>query len=732
MFANLGRVLAIYASAAFAVLQVVDIFLDRLDLPDWFFSGVVTLLVIGLPIVVMTSIVQSRDFKSKLIEQNFTWKRAIAGGVLAFAVLTLSGAGYAVSRHYGVGPGASLVSTGTLSNEDRLIIAEFDGPPEDPALATMFSEAVRMSLARSDKVKPVTTDEVREELGRMKLAKTTTLTRDVAKEVAVRFGAKAIVNGRLTRVGDSYIAELSLVSVANGEPMTAFRETAKSADKLIETIDNLSRNVRKRIGDSLNKVRADPPLAKATTSSLDALKKYTLGVRASAAEGDFDKSIRLYDEAIALDSTFASAYLAASISLTNRNDPISVTRKYLREGYPYIGRLTAAERLKYDSFYVWTVNGDVAKAIELRWRMFEDGDSTNATLANNAGHAYLMDGQFAEGARLLRIAVARSMRARNPIYQPFSNLSETELELGNANAADSAAELLNKYMPNHPRYARVKSVIAVNREQYDSALFWSRKLAAASQFALRSEGQYRVAMVQLLKGRVTEGIRTLRENVITEAERKQPATVLLARAHLAQALAVSGQRDEARAELQSALSAIPLSSIEPVDRPYDALQCAWELIGDKANVQALATDMTRGWDLMISRADSVPVAARAALAAGDAKHALVVTSDISHMKTSAHVQVVRGRAFEMLSQNDSAIARYESYVGRTSNSRMDHAPFYLGDTYERLGGLYEKKGDIANARKYYAKLVDLWGNGEGEMRQRSRLAADRLALLAER
>src|SRR5207253_11123614 len=176
---------------------------------------------------------------------------------------------------------------------------------------------------------------------------------------------------------------------------------------------------------------------------------------------------------------------------------------------------------------------------ELRRELFEDGDSTSIGLPNSVGNSYRNDGQYDKSAQYLRIAVQRAMRSRSPVYYPFSNLTEVELELGDANAAVKAAEQLNKYFPGHPRYARVKAVIALNREQYDSALYWSRKLAAFQQFAFRSEGQYKVGMVQLMRGHVTAGLKALRDNASTEAERNQPATVLDARIHVAEALAIS-------------------------------------------------------------------------------------------------------------------------------------------------------------------------------------------------
>jgi len=51
-------VLGIYAVASWAVLQVVDTLGGALNLPDWFPSFALALLIVGLPVVLATAFVQ--------------------------------------------------------------------------------------------------------------------------------------------------------------------------------------------------------------------------------------------------------------------------------------------------------------------------------------------------------------------------------------------------------------------------------------------------------------------------------------------------------------------------------------------------------------------------------------------------------------------------------------------------------------------------------------------------
>jgi len=57
---SLWQVLALYAGASWVVLQVVDVVKDNMGLPDWVFPFALILLLIGLPIIVATAMVQGR------------------------------------------------------------------------------------------------------------------------------------------------------------------------------------------------------------------------------------------------------------------------------------------------------------------------------------------------------------------------------------------------------------------------------------------------------------------------------------------------------------------------------------------------------------------------------------------------------------------------------------------------------------------------------------------------
>lgn len=124
---SLWQVLVVYVAGSWAVLAVVDTLAGALGLPDWAPRLALFLLVIGLPMVLATAIVQegvgpgreppgddgpgqagdghvehdSTDaaeppLARRLPHRIFTWRNAISGGVLAFALFGMVAAVYLV------------------------------------------------------------------------------------------------------------------------------------------------------------------------------------------------------------------------------------------------------------------------------------------------------------------------------------------------------------------------------------------------------------------------------------------------------------------------------------------------------------------------------------------------------------------------------------------------------------------------------------------------------------
>ena len=152
---------------------------------------------------------------------------------------------------------------------------------------------MRAAMSQSRAVQVLSPSDVAGTLGLMQRPTNTPLDPAVSREVATRSGAKAILGGRLARAGSGYLVSLDLTSVAQGTPLASFQGTADGVKDLLGVVDELTRKLRSKMGESLKQVQNSIPLAQATTSNLEALRKFTEATRANDIDGDYDRQSRL-------------------------------------------------------------------------------------------------------------------------------------------------------------------------------------------------------------------------------------------------------------------------------------------------------------------------------------------------------------------------------------------------------------------------------------------------------
>jgi len=79
---------------------------------------------------------------------------------------------------------------------------------------------------------------------------------------------------------------------------------------------------------------------------------------------------------------------------------------------------------------------------------------------------------------------------------------------------------------------------------------------------------------------------------------------------------------------------------------------------------------------------------------------------------------------------DSAIAYYRRFLETPSRYRYDTDPGSRARVLERLGKLYEERGELAEAAGSYRELTRLWKDADPELQPRVAAAEARLSALA--
>jgi tetratricopeptide (TPR) repeat protein len=741
---NLTRVLVVYLGGSYAVLEISDIFVGQLGLPDWVFPGVITLLLLGLPIVVATALVQKRkpghrqpqaeteDGWAAVSAQPatetpsgvtnggpwLTWRRAILGFVSAFALWGIVVAGYMAMRALGVGPVGSLVAAGVLDARERLIIADFENNSSD--LGRAATEAFRIDFTQSPIVTVVDPASVDQVLIRMQRDPQQPLDLELAREVAIREGIKAVVAGDITPVGSGFVMAARLISAPDGQVLAAYRESAGDSTAIIGAIDQLSKKLRERIGESLKSIRANEALDRVTTPSLEALRKYSQAVHV-IEQGDDERGMALLEEAVASDSVFAMAWRKLGVVLGNMGRNPARQVEALTKAYENRERLTDRERyLTLGSYYAF-VTGEEEKATAA-YQSLLDIYPNDTWALNNLAIQYLAARSYARSDSLFRRAIQVDS-ASGALY--YGNAISTSVALGNFSGAESILQRLSERFPDHPTAAVTAAALASSRFNFES----SREQLLALRQAQGGSGLWKLntsfmlAQLAEVQGRLGEAEDLIAE-VMDMAEKTGELGLYLngaLRVALYDAM-LRGDKQGAVSRVASALERHPLSSIDPLERPYDLLAVFFALVDEPRRARRYLTESEATIDSAFRQRakDGIDVAKGViALAENRPVDAVRELRLADRGPCPICILPLLGQAYDAAGQTDSVISIYERYIETPWLYRTGETDWYaLAGIYERLGGLYELRGDSDKALYYYGQFVRLWSEADKELQPR--------------
>ncbi|MDX1396533.1 MAG: tetratricopeptide repeat protein [Gemmatimonadota bacterium] len=744
---SIWQVLGLYVAGSWVVLQVADVFVQQLFLPGWVFRGALVLLAIGLPILLATSFLQGSRTHARLGDVGeedrdagasdagpnsvltglFTWRRALSAGVAAFALLGLGTGGYLASRAFGIGPAATLVDVGLIESQGRVLVADFDSPTGDSALAHLASEALRIDLSQSSVVRVADPLQIAEALGRTGRPRDAVLDVDLATELAVREGIEAVVAGEVSVVGGRPIITAELVSAGDGAVLVTRRETAGREDEFVEAIDRLSAALRERIGDQVGSIRADPPLERATTSSLEALRLFTQATRMIDFEARNEQAIPLLEEAVRVDTSFALAWRKLARAQENIGYPLRIRLPAYTRAFELRDRLTTRERLLAEATYHDGVTRDWEQALVAYEAMLElDPDDYYAL--NNGSQHLLRLGQPARAEEWASRAIAVEPRNRFS----YQALAAAQVRQGKFDEAARTFEAMATVLPDVPNFEILGAQLAYARGDYDEAERRLRefrdadpsiptghtwlerlarlrgRLAEAERYATDSRA------AQEARGAVRYPIGTLAVRLanLDAVVRQDPAAAARrldraigqepVRLHepgqsffsLVRLYGAAGRSEEARTYLEATIDNTPPDRLNETAVMEAEVRILW---GEGRNDEAL--DLAR-------RAEGVPCVDLCWLTA---------------------------RSYFRAGQADSAISYMERAVTMPWLGGEGEDAWYRPLFYERLGRLHDDRGDLEKAAEYYARFAELWAGADEELQPRVRAVQTRLEeILAER
>jgi len=761
---SLWQVLGIYLAASWMALQVVETLADSVGLPQWFPPVAFGLLVIGLPVVLATAFVQEgmgsdgskagaspaepvedasaragpgaevspsasadrRVFMTPGAEPPsrnglFTWRNALLGGVGAFALLGVATLAYMAMRTLGIGPAGTLVAKGMIEEGERVVLADFDNATPDSLLGEVVTEAFRVDLAQSPVVSLAEPSYVAEVLARMERPSDTRLDLELAREMAIREGIRAVIAGDVGTAGGAYVLSARVLVPDTGEELASLRETARDSSEIVSAIDALSEQLRERLGESLRSLRGGEPLDRVTTGSLEALRKYSQGMSA-IWRGDGDRGNALIEEAIEIDSTFAMAWRRLATRTSGERQIEAATRAYeLRN------RLTDRERYHTIGLYHFYVDHDFERSATA-YRTLLDTHPDDGLALNNLSVSYLWLGD-------LDRALDAATRARDAGYtgtDPYYRTIRWNYRLSRYDEGRAALSRLAADRPTHPVAAREEWAVALLDGDLEGARAAAARLRDHELTGWSNAGLLYLALTELGRGRIATGQEYLGSTRgLSDFDRAFGDAWNLD-------LYVRDDTIGARRRIDAVLPRTDVDELSLLDR-WDLVRLQARL-GRPAAARSLLSGIEAGLDSLEQYFPWIPRTriARAEILTAEGRHAEAI-EELRESERDAAICSInfcntdeKARAWDRAGVRDSAIAYYERYVAPERYGRVFNIA-HVPPTYRRLAELYDEAGDLDNAVKYYAMFVEVWADADEELQPRVQAAQRRLEeILAQR
>ena len=295
------RVAGVYVLVGWLVLQVGDVVVEPLRLPEWTMTLLIVLVALGLPVALVLAWVF--DLTSEGLERtddvepgttSFSEPRWVAMALVFLVVV--SGAWYLVGRERGRGPEIAL-------DDGTIAVMPFRTAGAASELAYLregMLDLMATKLTGEGGPRAVDPRTLMSAWRATVDAETTDLPPEEARALARRLGAGRVLLGEVVSAPGRVVLSASILDTETGRASGPVSVEGRS-DSVTALVDELAAGLL-----SVEAGENERRLAQLTSTSLPALRAYLQG-QAASRRGRYREARRHYETALELDPTFALA-----------------------------------------------------------------------------------------------------------------------------------------------------------------------------------------------------------------------------------------------------------------------------------------------------------------------------------------------------------------------------------------------------------------------------------------
>ena len=592
-----------------------------------------------------------------------------------------------------------------LTEKDTVVLADFVNTTGDPVFDGTLKQALAVQLEQSPYLNLLRESRIHDALRFMGRPPDARLSNDVAREICMREGARAMLTGSIASLGTHYVITLSALNAQTGDVLAREENEAESKEQVLKSLDQAASSLRGKLGESIGSVQKfATPLEQATTSSLEALQAFSLG-QAAHQRLDDDKAVPHLKRAIELDPNFAMAHATLGVAYSNLTQG-ELANTFITKAFDLKERASERERLYISSHYYDIVTRETEKAIEIyeQWVQTYPRDTPPR---DNLALRYSAIGQEEKALA----SSSEAMRLDPKDVYAFQNVADAYERLNRFDEARAVAEqAVAQNMGRSAHFtlldlALIRGDEAAQRRELELAI---GKPDEPILLMIHANAQCAMGKLQPARAAFAQS-----ESVSQRLGYKEFSGIILARQ--ASCEAELGNIKESRQKISDALD---LSQ----DRDTRAIvMTVLPRTGDTTRSQKISGDLIRQYptDTLLNKV-FVPVAQAASDLQRNQPAQAVARLEIatpyelgSGPGTSGYwVNYIRGEALLASKQGAKAAAEYQRILDHRGIDPLDvtYNLSHLG-----LGRAYALQGNTAAAKSAYQDFFAAWKDADPDL-----------------
>jgi tetratricopeptide (TPR) repeat protein len=374
------------------------------------------------------------------------WKFATAAGLVAMIVI-----GIGVFFLYSHRPPA-------LTAKDTIVLADFDNKTGDPVFDGTLRQGMAVQLEQSPFLSLISDERIRQTLRLMGRPADSQLTPELAREICERTGSAAVLEGSIATLGSQYVLGLRTKNCRTGDTLDDEQAQSTRKEDVLNALSQIASKFRSRVGESLSSVeKHSTPLAEATTTSLEALKAYSTGMKVAFTAG-FVPAAHHFERAVEIDPKFAIAHAQLGLTYSDIGESV-LSAESTSKAYQLRNLTSEREKFFITANYARQVTGDLVKAHQILelWAQ---------TYPRDPGPRGLLSGFVCQGAGKYEESVeeAKETISLDPDFTPgYVNLSYTYAYLDRLAEAENTLQRASERKIEIPELLLLRYQIAFLR-----------------------------------------------------------------------------------------------------------------------------------------------------------------------------------------------------------------------------------------------------------------------------